>query len=205
MLKSMVLRSLIATWVLTVCGPAWALTLSDVVRNGGFTAPNETIYSDFKVRFKGGKRISRNLEDYSVTLTDQGFAVRGSEGTTRGDGRMIMKYIVSARTELPIAIGGLGLDLGPDSMLKAKRKFRNGKKKLGKIRAMPGQETDSLQLGPRDSVRVKDVIFMWRGFPETSSANMVITVVPEPATGLMFGAGLAVMAGARARRRRTDH
>lgn len=198
------LRFVVAVALLVLSQPALGMTLADLVQDGGFTAPNETLYSDFRVKIKGGKRLSRNLADYEVTLTDQGFVVSGGEQLARGDGRLILKYVVSARTELPIENAMVMIDPQAPSSLKAKRIFRANGKKVGKLKVKPGKEMASIDFSGFDSVKVKDVVSIWNGFPGTSSADLQLktAIIPEPGTGLLVAGGLAAMAALRSARRR---
>jgi hypothetical protein len=187
-----------------VAAPAGALSLLDLVEGRSLTAGNGVRYENFAVTVKG--KLTRDLGQYEVVATGDGFAVTGDEvatgrGRRSGSGRLEIRYDVSTSH----ADGLLGTLLGilPGQItakrLSVKTTLLDGEKKLAKLSSRLGDDLEELALDGLPTLRARERIRLGGGFGGASVASG-FTAVPEPSTGVLVALGLAAAAALRVRR-----
>jgi hypothetical protein len=196
-----------AAWLGSGGAPAGALSLGDLAGGESFTTGNGVTFANFEIRVRG--KLSRDLDDYRVVKTDDGFFVTGDvvgarRGPRAGRGRIQLRYDVATGDPSGLVEGVLGVQPGDGhTLVSAKKKLFDDRGKLGKLSAdsVGGGILDQLELGGVGSLHVRERIRLQSGFAG-GAVNSGFTVVPEPGTGALLGLGAALAAGAARRRAR---
>ena len=175
---------------------ASALTLADLVAGEPF-AHDGVVYDNFRVKVLGSG-LSHDLSRYEVVPGACGFQIAGNDAGSGGDGKLRIRYDVSATEEDGIVLTSVSVFSGEstDTMVKNKRRVFEGKKLVGTLFAkpMPGMDYLELELDGLGAFKVVDTIRVWGRFADganvTSGYYTPACLVPEPGTALLLAAGL---------------
>lgn len=196
-----------AVWVTALVAGAFgasgaaALSLADLAGGGSFTAANGVSFAGFAVKVRGS--LSRDLADYEVVPTEDGFYVTGGTAT-RGRaraarGRIQIRYDVGSGDPSGLLQGALAIQPG-EERVSAQGKLFDGRKRIAKLAADSlGALYDSADLGGVAGLHVRERIRLDGGFV-AGWVSSSFTAVPEPSTALLVGAGLAAAAASSRRR-----
>ena len=198
-LKSLALAALAA--VAMTGHPAAAgtssTTLADLVMGGTLVVDGVT-YSNFQASVKGDG-LSADLSDYIVNAAmGGGFTVELATGLRESkSGKLTLDYTVSDSQLVMASLQLTAIDA--DAKLKVKQKLR-ADKKLGSlsIKEKDGTAIESLEFDPVSSFDVSSKIKTKRG-GSTFRTNVEVSIIPEPATGLLTALGITLLALRRRR------
>ena len=197
-----------AVWVVALVAGAFgasgarALSLADLAGGGGFTTARGVSFGAFTVKVRG--HLSRDLTEYEVVATDDGFYVTGDAVPRRraraARGRIQIRYDVGTSDPGGLLEATLAIQPG-EERVSAKGKLFDGRKPIGKLAADSLSDLhDSMGLGGIASLRVRERIRLDGGFVR-GWVSSSFSAVPEPSTAVLVGAGLAAAAAASRRRK----
>jgi hypothetical protein len=184
---------------------ATALTLADLVAGEPFVHDGVS-YENFRVKVLGSG-LSHDLSRYEVVPGSCGFQIAGNDAGSGGDGKLRIRYDVSALEEDGVVLTSVSVFSGedPGTMVKNKRRVFEGKKLIGTLFAkpMPGMDYLELELDGLGAFKVVDTIRVWGRFADgahvTSGYLTPACLIPEPGTALLLAAGLLGLALRRPR------
>ena len=174
-----------------------ATTLADLTEPDARLVIGGVVYENFAVKIKG-KGLSRDLSRYGVIAEGSGFRIEIASVEPKRGGKIKLEYDASG---IDLTHASLSVAAAPGASLRVTRKLFGGKKKaLARMVVMnrAGWLSDEFDLDDRKSLHVRDNIKI-RGGGALHSA-VVATVIPQPGTGVLLGAGLLGL-GLIARRR----
>jgi hypothetical protein len=188
-----------ATFVaaLFMASGAGATTLADLIEPDARLVIGGVVYENFAVKIKG-KGLSRDLTNYGVVAEGSGFRIEIASIEPKRGGKIKLKYDASG---IDLTHASLSVAAAPGASLRVIRKLFGGKKKpLARMVVMnrAGWLSDEFDLDDRNLLHVRDSVRI-RGGGALHTA-VVATVIPQPSTGLLLGAGLLGL-GLFARRR----
>jgi hypothetical protein len=195
---------------LAVAGGASAQTLQDLTAPGASFSAGGVTYDNFDVKIKG-KGLSRDLTEYYIVPTGDGFALEGefSEMSSKGKAKGGKIKLTYDATGIDLLGAGLAIDggSGSDGKLKVKEKLSNGKKiDTLKVSFKKSDTSDSTVLNSLPALSVKETIRIKGDYfldgSDSSVTHSFTSPVPEPTTGLMLALGLAGLAAKRRSRSR---
>lgn len=186
-----------------------AVSLEDLLVAGAkLESGNGVTYSEFEVKTKG-KGLSKDLSEYYVVPTFDGFLLTGDFSETKKGGKLKLEYTVSGPAALEIEGAALAVDpgTGTQGKLSAKEKL-HGSKKIDLLKVALKKDvtraSDAGAFGARSYLHVTEKIKIkgdyFRDGSDSSVDRSFIATVPEPTTVLMLAVGLAglAVAGRRA-------
>jgi hypothetical protein len=185
-----------------------AVSLEDLLVAGAkLESGNGVTYSEFEVKIKG-KGLSKDLSEYYIVPTLDGFLLTGDFSETKKGGKLKLEYTVSGPSALEIegAALGVGSGTGTQGKLSAKEKL-HGSKKIDLLKVALKKDatkaSDGGAFGARSYLHVSEKIKIkgdyFRDGSDSSVDHSFIATVPEPATALMLAVGLAGLSVARRR------
>lgn len=188
---------------LAAAGPrdATALTLADLGAGASFAAGVLT-FSDFEITIAGD--LSADLADYPVQVLADGFRVGGPLSAALGDaGTVLISYVVSAPDEWIVGARllapGVAVGAGAQAFV-AETLLDGGGDLLGALFAfaLPGSgglPLDTTSFAGVSEVQVAKSIHVESGtFAAIPLVDQRFSVVPEPLTLVLLGAGLLGLA-----------
>lgn len=184
-----------------------ALSLAELIVPGAsFDADNGTTFSNFAVKIKG-RGLSRNLSDYLIVPTSDGFELAGEFNNDPKGGKIKLTYEVAG-----LDLRGAALEMPVNSGLEGYVAIKEavfGRKKLARLyistkRGLTSDEAmfEALStLAVRSKIRIRGDYFQ-NGSNAVIDSSVTATFVPEPTTALMLAGGLGGLAAAGRRRSR---